>query len=42
MSGMQTKEFRFHSVSLTSDQSFTSDLNYKLHAPLENFEIVEA
>lgn len=42
MPGMQTKESRFHLSTLTSDQSLTSDLDYKLHVPLDNLEIVEA
>lgn len=42
MPGMQTKESRFHLSTLTSDQSLTSDLDYKLLVPLDNLEIVEA
>lgn len=42
MPGMQTKESRFHLSTLTSDQSLTSDLDYKVHIPLDNLEIVEA
>lgn len=39
---MQIKKSQFHLSTLNSDQSLTSDLDYKLHVSLDNLEIVEA